>query len=130
MTSNAVDSYLENVREPPRAALTELCRIITSSDDRIRGEIKWNAPSFAIDDHFATTGIVKGGGIRLVLHTGARRISPPRAIVIPDPEKLLDWRDADRAVALFENIDDVRGHEASLRAILTAWIDQTQRPVR
>ena len=130
MTSNAVDSYLEAVPEPPRAALTELCRIITSSDDRIRGEIRWNAPSFAIDDHFATTGIMKGGGIRLVLHTGARRISARRTIVIEDPEKLLEWRDADRAVALFETVDDVRQHEASLRAILTSWIDQTQRAVK
>ncbi|MET0827893.1 MAG: DUF1801 domain-containing protein [Microbacterium sp.] len=130
MTTNAIDSYLEDVAEPPRAALTELCRIITSSDDRVRGEIKWNAPSFAIDDHFATTGIVRGGGIRLVLHTGARRMSSARSIVIQDPEKLLDWRDADRAVALFDTVDDVRRHEASLRAILTAWIDQTQRAVR
>ena len=68
------------VPEPTRAALAELCRIIASSDPRVRAEIKWNAPSFAIDDHFATTGMLKAGGVRLVLHTGRRRTagSPSR----------------------------------------------------
>jgi hypothetical protein len=127
VTDDPVAAYLDRVPEPTRAALSELCRIIATSDPRVRGEIKWNAPSFAIDDHFATTGILKADGIRLVLHTGARRRGAPRSIVIDDPEKLLDWKDADRAVAVFVDAADVRRNEAALRVILTEWIAQTQR---
>lgn len=127
MTDDPVAAYLDGVSEPTRAALSELCRIIAASDPRTRREIKWNAPSFAIDDHFATTGILKAGGIRLVLHTGARRKGAPQPIVIDDPEKLLDWKDADRAVAVFVDAADVRRNEAALRVILTEWIAQTQR---
>ena len=62
-----------------------------------------------------------------MLHTGVRRKSLPRAVVIDDPEKLLDWRDADRAVAVFADADDVRRNEQALVVILTQWIAQTQR---
>jgi len=127
VTQDAVAAYLDGVPEPTRAALAELCRIVAASDPRIRGEIKWNAPSFAIDDHFATTGILRTGGIRLVLHTGARRKGEPQLIVIDDPEKLLDWKDADRTVAVFADADDVRRNEAALGVIITEWIAQTQR---
>jgi hypothetical protein len=127
VTEDVVAAYLDGVPEPTRAALTELCRIIASSDPRVRAEIKWSAPSFAIDDHFATTGVLKAGGIRLVLHTGARRSGAARALVIKDPEKLLDWKDADRAVAVFADADDVRRYEQALGVILSEWIAQTQR---
>lgn len=127
MTADVVRAYLDRTPEPARAALAELCRIIADSDPRIRAEIKWNAPSFAIDDHFATTGVLKTGGIRLVLHTGARRTGPAREIVVDDPEKLLDWKDADRAVAVFADADDVGDHEQALRVILSEWVAQTQR---
>ena len=93
----------------------------------MRAEIKWNAPSFTIDDHFATTGIVKTGGVRLVLHTGARRTGPARPLAIDDPQKLLEWKDADRAVVVFADEGDVRRNEQALTVILTEWIAQTQR---
>ena len=127
VTEDVVAVYLDGVPEPTRAALTELCRIIAGSDPRVRAEIKWNAPSFAIDDHFATTGVLKGGGVRLVLHTGARRKGAAKNIVIDDPEKLLDWKDADRAIAVFADARDVRQQERALGVILDEWIAQTQR---
>lgn len=130
MSTDHIDAYLGGVPEPTRTALAELCRIIQSCDDRIRGEIKWNAPSFAIADHFATTGITPGGGIRLVLHTGARRKGDPQRLEIDDPGDLLDWRGADRAFVVFDGVSDVQQHEASLRTIVTEWIDQTQGSAR
>lgn len=127
MPEDTVSDFLKRVPPPERDALAELCRIIVESDRRVRSEIKWSAPSFAIDDHFATTGLLKAGGIRLVLHTGARRRDAPKHIVIEDPEKLLSWRDSDRAVAVFADAADVRRNEAALGSILVQWIAQTQR---
>lgn len=124
--TDTIDAYLTDVPEPARAALAELCRIIESSDERVRAEIKWNAPSFAIDEHFATTGLLKAGGVRLVLHTGAKRRGPKRVLVIDDPEKLLDWKDTDRALIALADVDDVRRNEEALRVILGEWIAQTQ----
>lgn len=121
-----IDAYLTDAPEPARAALAELCRIVESSDERVRGEIKWNAPSFVIDEHFATLGLLKAGGVRLVLHTGARRRGAKRVLVIDDPEKLLDWKDTDRALIVLADVDDVRRNEAALRVIVREWIAQTQ----
>lgn len=126
MSNEAIDTYLRAVPEPTRSALAELCRIIEASDERVRGEIKWNAPSYAIDDHFATTGVERSGGVRLVLHTGARRVGAPREVVVDDLAGLLDWKSVDRAVAVFASADDVREHEAALHTIISGWIGETQ----
>ena len=93
VTSDVVSAYLDQTPEPTRTALAELCRIIGQSDPRVRAEIKWNAPSFTIDD----------------------------------PQKLLEWKDADRAVVVFADEGDVRRNEQALTVILTEWIAQTQR---
>ena len=124
--NDAIDAHLADVPEPARSALAEVRRIVESSDERVRAEIKWNAPSFAIDDHFATTGVIKAGGIRLVLHTGAKRRGAKRALTIDDPEKLLDWKDGDRALIVFADAADVRRNEEPLRVIVREWIAQTQ----
>lgn len=124
--SKPIDGFLRATPEPARAALAELCRIIEASDDRVRGEIKWNAPSYTIDEHFATTGIERSGGVRLVLHTGAKRVGAPTEVYVDDPDGLLDWKAVDRAVAVFADADAVRRRESALRAILPAWIAQTQ----
>ncbi|MCR2809207.1 MULTISPECIES: DUF1801 domain-containing protein [unclassified Microbacterium] len=130
MSTDEVDGYLRTVAEPARSVLAELCALIVGCDERIRGEIKWNAPSFAIRDHFATTGVSPDGGVRLVLHTGARRRGDPRRVVIDDPGNLLEWRGADRAVVRFAGVSDVQSNAAALREIVGAWIDQTQGRAR
>ena len=38
MTEDVVAGYLDGVPEPPRAALTELCRIVAASDPHVHGE--------------------------------------------------------------------------------------------
>jgi hypothetical protein len=47
-------------------------------------------------------------------------------LVIDDPEKLLDWKDTDRALIALADVDDVRRNEMALRVILEEWIAQTQ----
>ncbi len=122
-----VDMWLTRSANDPRLpALTALCEIIEASDPRIVGEIKWNAPSYRIVDHFATTGLAPKSGVRLVLHTGAKKRDEPLTIQVDDPLELLDWKAPDRAVAMFRTLEEVAAARDALEAILTRWIDQTQ----
>ena len=123
----SVTDWLVALDHPQKDALIELCAVIRGVDPRITEEIKWHAPSFAITDHFATTGLPKkGGGLHLILHTGAK-VKPREGRVPVDERGLpLDWRGPDRAVLLFSDLADVRAKAPALRSMLTEWIAATQ----
>lgn len=123
---DAVADFLAALDDPRREALAALCDTIREVDPRIQGEIKWNAPSFLIIEHFATTGLDRGDGLRLVLHMGAKKQAGPVSLAIEDPGGLLDWKSPDRAIVTFADHADVVARREPLQSILRQWIDQTQ----
>jgi uncharacterized protein YdhG (YjbR/CyaY superfamily) len=106
----------------PRDTLRAL---IASADPRIVESVKWNAPSFAITEHFATLS-ARPQLLHVVLHTGAKKRARPTAIVVDDPAALLRWPATDRAVAEFRDAADLAARGPALVPILRAWIAQTQ----
>lgn len=121
-----VDAHLATLDHPMASALVELCRVVREVDPRIEESIKWNSPSFAIVDHFATTGLDRRGTLRLVLHTGAKKRTDAAGVAVDDPTGLLLWKEPDRAVVTFSAEHEVDAARESLQAILRDWIDQTQ----
>lgn len=126
MNASAVADYVAGLAEPTRDVLGRLCAIVAGVDDRIVGSIKWNAPSFAITEHFATTGVAPCGTVRLVLHTGAVKRAQPLKIEVSDPAGLLTWKGLDRAIVIFTDVSEVDTAAAGLKTILASWIRQTQ----
>ena len=126
MTQDTTEAYVAASSQPLAGALAELCEIIRSTDPRIEESIKWNAPSFSIADHFATTGFSPAGALRLVLHTGAVKRATPLVIDIADAGLPLDWKGTDRVVLTFASEDEVRDRAEALRSVLRQWIAQTQ----
>lgn len=127
--SEAVDRWFASHRdEADLLTLIALCETIEAADPRLRGEIKWNAPSYAITDHCATTGLVPKGGVRLVRHAGAVKRETPIDLrsAIEDPEGLLEWKDRDRAVVTFHSVEQVRAASPALARILATWVELTQ----
>ena len=124
--SQLVEDYALTLPAGSRLVLVALCDVITSSDGRLRESIKWNAPSYAIDEHFATTGIERDGRVRLVLHVGARKRVRPLALHIDDPKGILEWKSPDRAIARYASAEQVEESSQDLRSILKQWIAQTQ----
>lgn len=126
MTRQETDAHLEASSQPLAGALAGLCELIRTVDPRIEESIKWNAPSFSIVDHFATTGFSPAGSLRLVLHTGAVKRATPLVLDIEDAGLPLDWKGTDRAVLTFSSADEVRDRADALRSVLRQWIAQTQ----
>ncbi|GAB2568141.1 DUF1801 domain-containing protein [Leucobacter ruminantium] len=120
--------FEEHSDHPDLPVLLALCDRIDRVDPRLICEIKWNAPSYAIVDHFATTGLVPKGGVRLVLHCGAVKRETPLRLRggIPDTSGLLDWRGHDRATATFRTVAEVDVAGEALEAIIGEWILLTQ----
>lgn len=117
-------ALLAGLDHPHKAGIVRLREIILGLDPRIREEVKWNAPSFRIDDHFATFRLHPPKSIQLILHTGAKATPNARAFAIDDPDGLLTWPASDRAVLTLASGQALASHEASVKGILRQWIAQ------
>lgn len=76
-----VDAFMAELDHPLKAEIEALRAIIRPLDPRIVESIKWNAPSYAIDDHFATLRLYPRRTLQVVLHTGAKVKSESRAMI-------------------------------------------------
>jgi len=69
----AVAAFMAALDDPRKPVLEAVRHAILAASPLIAEGIKWNAPSFRTSEYFATTNLnPKGGGVRLILHTGRR----------------------------------------------------------
>lgn len=123
-----VPAFLDQLSHPLKPAIALLRTTILGLDPRVREEIKWNAPSFRISDHFATINLGRKTKARphehvmLVLHRGARAKAPKARPAIADPTGLLQWLGTDRAVMTFHATSEVEHQQQAIAAVITEWI--------
>lgn len=119
----AVDAFIDALEHPHKDAVIALRDAIRGADPRIGEGIRWNAPSFGLDDDFATMNLRRKHGIGLILHFGAKKSAiSETGVDIPDPQGLLEWLARDRAIVEFRDAADVAAKRAALAAIVRAWI--------
>ncbi len=121
----AVAAFMAALDDPRKPVLEAVRQAILAASPLIAEGIKWNAPSFRTSEYFATTNLnPKGGGVRVILHTGAKvRASGVSAVAIDDPAGLLQWLAKDRAMVTFADTGDVAAKRSALQAILRAWME-------
>ncbi|HUD41229.1 MAG TPA: DUF1801 domain-containing protein [Dokdonella sp.] len=122
--ASSVAQFLARSDHPHRTGIERLRGLILGLDPRIGEEIKWNAPSFKLDDHFATFKLHPPRQIQLVLHTGAKGRRDARAFRIDDPAGLLTWPATDRCVLTLASSEALAEHEAAVLGIVRQWIAQ------
>lgn len=122
--TQTVDGFLEALEHPHKAAVQELREFILSIDFRIKEEVKWNAPSFYLDDNFATLRVHPVPVLQLVLHNGSKKKVNPRQFEVSDPQGILKWAAKDRCLVTFASLDDARSKMNTLKPIIVSWIPQ------
>jgi hypothetical protein len=118
-----VEAFIHALEHAHKDAILAARAIILGADPAITESVKWNAPSFATSEHFATFHLRHKAGIQVVLHLGAK--PRPDATVradIADPAGLLDWRSPDRAVVVFRDAAEVADKEAAFAAVVREWV--------
>ncbi|MGV3526639.1 MAG: DUF1801 domain-containing protein [Candidatus Sericytochromatia bacterium] len=120
----SVSAYMAALQHPLRAEIEALRALIQGLDPGIQESIKWNAPSFALGEHFATLKLRPETRVQIVLHTGAKLRQPPVALQINDPAGLLDWAAPDRALLSFENLAQIEAQRCEVEALLRQWLAQ------
>lgn len=120
----SVDEYLAALEHPHKKGVQALRKAILGVDARIREEVKWNAPSFYLEDHFATFRLHPGSIFQLVFHTGAKAKANPKQFRLDDPQNLVRWAAKDRCIIAFESDADATTKRAEVVKMVKAWISQ------
>jgi len=120
----SVDAYIAALEHPHKEGLQSLRNAILHVDSRIREEVKWNAPSFYLVDHFATFRLHPGSIFQLILHTGAKAKRVPKQFCLDDPQGIVKWAAKDRCIIAFESDADAKAKRAEVTRIVKQWIVQ------
>ncbi|WP_316569392.1 DUF1801 domain-containing protein [Neobacillus sp. YIM B06451] len=119
-----VAEFMAKLDHPLKEEIEEVRKIILNSDTRITEHIKWNAPSFLIENDDRITFNLKGKGFfRLIFHCGAKKNpETKKEPLFVDHTGLLEWQTNDRALVNFSNKNDVKAKEERLRTVIGEWI--------
>ena len=122
----AIAAFRSALDPETRAMIDALRAIVAGAVPQLTERIKWNAPSFAFgDDDRITLGIERKGGVRLVLHRGARP-KDTADFSFEDPACLAKWPAPDRGVILFANLAAIDAASDALSDLCRRWIDRTR----
>jgi hypothetical protein len=118
-----VDKFLDSLAPGERDTANRLRAIVSAAAPEVVEGFRWNAPSFIhAGDHKLTLGRNKDGGIRLVVHRGARP-RPVDSFSFLDNEGLAEWPSADRGVMTFRSPEAVDRVAAQLQAFVARWLE-------
>lgn len=125
--NNDVTAFLDNLGHPFRTEIEQLRVIILSANQELTENIKWNGPNYCFDNNDRITmKIQPPTQIQLIFHRGVKVQEHPKNRLINDQTGLLTWKENDRAIATFKNIDDIETHQKALTDIINNWINETK----
>lgn len=123
-----VTEYLQAMEHPLKAEIEDTRQLILAISNDITEHIKWNAPSFCINnqDRITFNFHVKQG-FRLVFHCGSKKTEHEnKEPIFQDETKLLDWVTGDRATIHITSESDFNAKRDKLKAVATRWIEITK----
>jgi hypothetical protein len=121
-----VQDWIERCDAERVPLVTRLRALALAAAPDVTEQIKWDAPSFCVDgDDRITLGLERKGGVRAVLHRGAK-VRDANGFAFDDPEKLAKWPAADRGVMQFADEAALDGKETAVGAMFTRWLAATR----
>ncbi len=119
-----VEAFLQDLPPDTRALVDALRNAIAGPD--LVERLKWNAPSFAVapggdDDDRITLGLERKGGVRVVLHRGAKA-KDTSGFKFEDASGLAKWPAPDRGVMVFKDVAAVEARRVEFTDLCARWL--------
>lgn len=116
--NNGVTKFLDDLNHPLRNEIEELRQIILSAHIDLSENVKWNGPNYSHDiNDRITMRINPPKQLQLIFHRGAKVKVQPKDRLIKDKIELLIWKENDRAIATFKNIDEIKKSKSDFTQI-------------
>lgn len=119
---NTVDDFMARLDHPRKAEIEVVRRLILAADATIQESIKWNAPSFATVEHFATFKLRPIETVHVVFHTGAKVKPISTRVEIDDSAGLVQWVTLDRGLVMFSDMQDITSKQDAFISLVQQWI--------
>lgn len=124
--SDEVTAYLDDLSHPRREEIDCLREIILSAIPELKENIKWNGPNYSHHgEDRITMRIHPAKQLQLIFHRGAKARRQPEEKLLSGDYRFLIWKENDRAVATFKDLEEIRSHERVLSKIIEDWIHRT-----
>jgi len=121
-----VTKFLDAQNHPFRNEIEQLRNEILNAESNLTENIKWNGPNYCFNNEDRITmRIQPPKKIQLIFHRGAKVKEQPKNKLIHDNSGLLLWKENDRAVATFINMEDIENKKSELLKIIKEWIEAT-----
>lgn len=122
MADAGIEAFRAGLAPDMLATVDALRAVVIAAAPALNERIKWNAPSFAVgDEDRVTLGIERKGGVRVVLHRGAKA-KDAAGFVFDDPAGLAKWPAVDRGVMVFADAAAVAAKREALAEIVARWV--------
>lgn len=123
-----VTEFLDKQNHPFRTEIEELRINILTANSELTENIKWNGPNYCFENEDRITMRIQPPTkqIQLIFHRGAKKQTQPEDQLISNKSKMLLWKENDRAIATFKNMQDVENGKTELTKIVIAWINATK----
>lgn len=124
--NSEVTKFLDNFNPLLRDEIDYLRNIIMSTDLSLIESIKWNGPNYSINgEDRITIRINSPKQIQIIFHRGAKVQEQPPEKIINDEYKFLIWKENDRAIASFKNLNEIQENSMMIQEIIIKWIQAT-----
>lgn len=127
LPNKTVSEFLDGLNHPFRSEIEKLRHIILNATGELTENIKWNGPNYCDGkEDRITMKIQPPKQVQIIFHRGAKKQEQPKDRIISTDSKTLIWKENDRAIATYKNMDAVENGEAELTAIVKGWIAATK----
>ncbi|MBI1933340.1 MAG: DUF1801 domain-containing protein [Ignavibacteriales bacterium] len=120
----AVNNFMNNLDHPYKEGIEFLRNVIKKCNDSIIEEIKWNAPSYKLENHFATFKLYPPKNIQIVLHTDSKLKGDPHKFHLDDPHQIIKWAAPDRCVITIKSNKEAKELSNEISSLINSWIKQ------
>lgn len=122
-----VTEFLDHQNHPFRNEIELLRLIILDADKKLTENIKWNGPNYSFEsEDRITMRIQPPKQLQLIFHRGAKVKEQPSEKLIKNDFGLLTWKENDRAIATFLNIQQIENCKLNLTSIIIEWLHATK----
>jgi len=121
--NSEVTAFLDELKHPFRKEI-DVLRSILLSHKNLTENVKWNGPNYCIQNEDRITMRIQPltTKVQLIFHRGAKKQEQPKDKLIANTSKLLTWKENDRAVITFKNMQEIETAKAELIEIVNEWI--------
>jgi hypothetical protein len=118
---NDVTEFMRTLEHPLKTEIETVRAYILQADPSITEGIKWKAPSFCVQEYFATIHLKNTQAVQVILHLGAK-VRQGGGVQLEDPTGLLEWLGKDRASVKFSDLTAIHAQQAAFEQIVRQWI--------